>query len=101
MSISSTILLFVVVPLAAIIVISALAAAGGRHTRPDRRYRPGRPYDFQPIWFLASPSQVSPVYRGGSSGRVTQPPALESGVVEEPAARPVPAGSVGGASDRW
>ena len=98
MSISSTILIFVVIPLAAIVVISALSVAGGRRTRPDRRYRPGRPYDFQPIWFLASPSQVSPAYRGGS---VAQPPALESGVVEEPATRPVPAGSVGGASDRW
>ena len=101
MSIFSTILIFAVIPVAAIVVIAALAAAGGRRTRRDRRYRPGRPYDFQPIWFLASPSQVSPVYSGGSSGRITQPPALESGVVEEPAARRVPAGSVGGASDRW
>jgi hypothetical protein len=98
LSISSTILIFVVIPLAAIVVVSALAAAGGRRTRPDRRYRPGRPYDFKPIWFLASPSQVSPAYRGGGAA---QAPALESGVVEEPAARRVPAGSVGGASDRW
>ncbi|WP_430640839.1 aa3-type cytochrome oxidase subunit CtaJ [Couchioplanes caeruleus] len=101
MSIFSTILIFAGIPLAAIVVISALAAAGGRRTRRDRRYRPGRPYDFQPIWFLASPSQVSPAYGGRTSGGVAQPPALESGAVEVQSGRPVPAGVVGGASDRW
>ena len=100
MSILKTILIFVVIPLVVIAVVAALSALGGRRTRPDRRYRPGRPYDFQPIWFLASPSQVSPAFGGRTSG-ATQPPALESGAVEEPAARRVPAGSVGGASDRW
>jgi hypothetical protein len=100
LSIFSTILIFAVIPLAAITVISALAAAGGRRTRRDRRYRPGRPYDFQPIWFLASPSQVSPAFGGRTSGDAAQPPALESGAVEV-SARPVPAGVVGGASDRW
>ncbi|GGQ78358.1 hypothetical protein GCM10010166_55650 [Couchioplanes caeruleus subsp. azureus] len=95
MSIFSTILVFAVIPLAVIVVISALAALGGRHNRPDRRYRPGRPYDFAPMWFLASPAQVSPAFGGKTSGRA----ALEPGVGEE-SGRQRP-GPVGGASDRW
>ncbi|MEV6598405.1 hypothetical protein AB0M36_16225 [Actinoplanes sp. NPDC051346] len=91
MSIFSTILVFAVTPLAVVIVIGALAALGGSHHRPDRRYRPGRPYDFAPTWFLASPAQVSPAL-----GKTSGAQALESG--EHRQVRP---GPVGGASDRW
>ncbi|MEV8509456.1 hypothetical protein AB0368_32130 [Actinoplanes sp. NPDC051475] len=82
-----------------IVVVAALVAAGGRGSRPDRRYRPGRPYDFRPIWFLASPSQVSPSFGAKASDGSTR--ALEPGVVEGPGGRQVRPGPVGGASDRW
>ncbi|MEV4642873.1 hypothetical protein AB0J80_36585 [Actinoplanes sp. NPDC049548] len=101
MSIFSTILVYAVIPLSVILVVAALVAVGGRDGRPDRRYRPGRPYDFKPIWFLASPAQVSPAFGGKTSDRTAQPPALESGVVEGSAGRQVRPGPVGGASDRW
>jgi hypothetical protein len=94
LSITSTVLLFVILPAAFMSVVAALALAGSAGRRA-RRYRPGRPYDFTPIWFLASPEQVSSATAGGRA----QAPAIESGVVETGAR--VPAGVTGGASDRW
>ncbi len=61
-------LLFVVLPLVIVGVIAALSLAGGS-ARRTRRYRPGRPYDFAPIWFLARPEQVAGV-SGGATGEI-------------------------------
>lgn len=103
MSILSTLLIFVLVPLAVAVVIAGLALAGGS-SRRARRYRPGRPYDFTPIWFLASPEQVDPTPGGraltGHGAREQgHALAIESGVVETGARAPL--GATGGASDRW
>jgi hypothetical protein len=131
LSITSTVLLFVLLPTAVVVVVSALALAGGGGRRA-RRYRPGRPYDFTPIWFLASPGQVTGsagsvehVAGIGSSavaGEVTGSgiPALggsdtgtdvssRGGHAQPPAMQSgavesgarVPMGATGGASDRW
>jgi hypothetical protein len=89
--------MYVLLPAAILAVVSALALAGSSGRRA-RRYRPGRPYDFTPIWFLASPGQVSPTL-GGPTGGHAQAPAIESGAVETGAR--VPMGATGGASDRW
>ena len=97
MSIFSTILVFAIIPLGIIVVIAALTASGSRRDRPNRRYRPGRPYDFKPIWFLASPAQVSPAF----GGKTSSPPALPPGVLEDAKGMQVRPGSTGGASDRW
>jgi hypothetical protein len=97
LSILSTLLIFVVLPVVVVAAIAGLALAGGS-ARRTRRYRPGRPYDFAPIWFLARPEQVGPAV-GGKPGSRAQAPAIESGVVESGAR--VPAGATGGASDRW
>jgi len=83
-----------VIPLAIMAVVASLVLTGGKRNQPDRRYRPGRPYDFKPIWFLASPKQV------GHAASV-HAPALPAGVVEDSSGRPVRPASVGGASDRW
>ncbi len=61
-------LLFVVLPLVIVGVIAALSLVGGSERR-TRRYRPGRPYDFAPIWFLARPEQVAGV-SGSASGEL-------------------------------
>lgn len=99
LSISSTILIFVIVPAAAVALIVALSMAGSSRRRA-RRYRPGRPYDFTPIWYLASPAQVSPpAIEGPGSGGRSQAPAITSGAVETSGR--VRAGATGGASDRW
>ncbi len=61
-------LIFVGIPLATIGIIFALvyASPSGRGTK---RYRPGRPYPFAPVWFLARPEKDGPAAR----------PALPSG----------------------
>jgi len=97
LSIFSTILVYVIIPLGVIALIAALALSGSRRSRPARRYRPGRPYDFKPIWFLASPGQVSPAFGGKSSSA----PELPAGVLEDAAGMHVRPGPTGGASDRW
>ncbi|HEX8344715.1 MAG TPA: hypothetical protein VF657_08225 [Actinoplanes sp.] len=100
LSISSTILIYVLIPAVAVGIIAALSMAGSSSGRRSRRYRPGRPYDFTPIWYLASPDQVNhPAIEGPAAGGRPQAPAIESGVVETGAR--VPAGAVGGASDSW
>ena len=93
----STVLIFVVIPVVAILVIAALARSGSDRNRPNRRYRPGRPYDFAPIWFLAAPERVTQV--GGPEPAAQ--PAIESGIIEDSAGNPVRPGPTGGASDRW
>jgi hypothetical protein len=97
LSVLTTVLIFVVIPLAFILGVSLLARSGGDNGRPSRRYRPGRPYDFAPMWFLAAPERVNPAL----GGRTTQPPAIESGIIEDSAGNPLRPGSTGGASDRW
>ncbi len=101
MSVLSTVLIFVVIPAAFVVVIVALSHAGSHTDRPSRRYRPGRPYDFAPIWFLASPEQVSPAFGGRTLEQRAQAPAIESGIIEDSSGRPVRPGTTGGASDRW
>jgi len=69
-------LIFVGIPLATTGIIFALvyASPSGRGTK---RYRPGRPYPYAPVWFLARPE------KDGPAGRPALPsghrPALGSG----------------------
>lgn len=105
MSVLSTVLIFVVIPVAAVLIIAALAMAGSDRRHRSRRYRPGRPYEFQPIWFLASPEPVN-VDRGGSGPdrralHRHEPHAIEGPVIEDMSGAPVLPGPTGGASDRW
>jgi hypothetical protein len=97
LSIFSTLLIYAIIPLGVIVVVAALVAAGSSRTRPARRYRPGRPYDFKPIWFLASPAQVSPAF----GGKTSSAPELPAGVLEDATGMQVRPGTTGGASDRW
>jgi hypothetical protein len=96
LSILSTVLVFAGIPAAVIVIVSALVVGGSETTRRHRRYRPGRPYDFQPIWLLAAPEHVGP-----PAGAGTAQPAIEAGVIEDSSGARVLAGSTGGASDRW
>lgn len=97
LTVTETVGIFVGIPAAIVLVIVALVFAG-RGRGGDRRYRPGRPFDFTPVWFLSTPEHLS------ESARTALPaggdvPALTSGEIEN---LPAPAGVVtGGASDRW
>lgn len=120
----STVLVFVVVPAAILLGIAALTLAGGDRSRPDRRYRPGRPFDFAPIWFLAAPERVSSARaitshgpshgssQGSSQGSSHGQGELTAGSgavepaagalrIEDTAGKRVLPGPIGGASDRW
>jgi hypothetical protein len=99
LEVSETVLWFVVVPALLVLVIAGLAYALSGDRR-SKRYRPGRPYEVAPVWFLAAPDKVDATARklaiaGGSESTAGGP---GGGVVE----RRVPAqGATGGASDRW
>ena len=81
------------------LVVAALVFMGG--SRSPKRYRPGRPFAFAPVWFLSAPEHQS---RAGLSGSRE----LTTGVVG-PTGRVGVAGpgrvarpaETGGASDRW
>jgi hypothetical protein len=98
LSVSETLLIFVAIPVGAVLVIAALAAAG-KTGRTTRRYRPGRPFEFTPVWFLSSPEHLT------ESARTALPDGAEAreltrGEIETISA-PARAGVTGGASDRW
>ncbi|MFY1687426.1 hypothetical protein [Plantactinospora sp. WMMB782] len=91
-------LVFVAIPAAAVLVITVLARAG-KSGRNARRYRPGRPFEFTPVWFLSSPEHLTESTRTALPvGTDTR--ALTGGGTETISA-PKRAGVTGGASDRW
>lgn len=69
------------------LVIAAFVFAGG--ARRSKRYRPGRPFQFMPVWFLSAPEEQS---RAGIAR------ALRTATL---GGRPVGPRETGGASDRW
>lgn len=81
------VLWLVVGPLAIIAVVYGLVY--GASARRSRRYRPGRPYEFTPVWFLARPEQLA----ARADGRAELP------ALAEP--RPSGMGTKGGASGKW
>jgi hypothetical protein len=114
-------LIFVGIPLATIGIVFALvyASPGGRGTK---RYRPGRPYPYAPVWFLARPEKDGPAGRppAHSSGHAqlegssraaltasdevptaTDASAASVDTVSSGAPAPQHPGVTGGASDRW
>ncbi|MFC5926023.1 hypothetical protein [Micromonospora vulcania] len=98
-------LVFVGIPAAAVLVIAGLSYAGSRgsagagHGGGTKRYRPGRPFDFTPVWFLGRPEQLADS-AGTALTAGAQAPALTSHKLEQ-ASVEAPAGGTGGASDRW
>ena len=98
MSISNTVLVYLVIPAAIITVVASLVFAGSDRTRRTKRYRPGRPYDFQPIWFLASPEQVNGVSTAAGDHHQK---AIAAPILEDSSGHRVLPGPVGGASDSW
>jgi hypothetical protein len=100
LTIAETLLWFVAVPALIVLVVGGLAYAFGGGNRRAGRYRPGRPYDFAPVWFLSAPEQVTSASDQKAVGGRPQAPALPGGEVETGGAV-VPQGATGGASDRW
>ncbi|MGH3646489.1 MAG: aa3-type cytochrome oxidase subunit CtaJ [Micromonosporaceae bacterium] len=57
MSILETLTVYAGVPAAVFAVIAGLVYLSS--VRPARRYRPGRPYEFTPVWFLSTPGRLT------------------------------------------
>ncbi|TWJ14943.1 hypothetical protein LX16_0637 [Stackebrandtia albiflava] len=96
MTVLETLLIFVGAPLAVIAVITGLVygTSGGR----NKRYRPGRDYEFAPVWFLARPGDVS---IAGAAEYVAASEAGEGPKALESSASAPRAGVKGGASGNW
>ncbi len=95
-----TVLIFAGIPVAVALVVTGLVYAGG--SRRSKRYRPGRPFEYRPVWFLSAPEQLANHGRAVTAGNPG--PALPaSEPVPGPllAQRPAQQGATGGASDRW
>jgi hypothetical protein len=91
------------------LLITGIVYAGA--TRRSRRYRPGRPFPFTPVWFLAAPErQIIAATSGQRELPVASPASRRAGHVAESttlASRSafestrVGRGETGGASDHW
>ncbi|MER5458908.1 hypothetical protein ABT008_29500 [Micromonospora sp. NPDC002389] len=97
-------LVFVGIPVAVVLVIAGLVYAGSRSGSGGsgggaKRYRPGRPFSFTPVWFLGKPEELADS-AGTALAAGAQAPALSSRKQEQ-AGVEAPAGGTGGASDRW
>ena len=98
LSIAQTVLIYVGIPAAVIIIVAGLILAGG--SRRAKRYRPGRPYDFASVWFTAAPGSTGDagareLTAGHAHAEVTGPAQAEMPVAV------IVEGRTGGASDRW
>lgn len=107
MTITETVLVFVAVPFAVSGILALLIFGAGARRAP--RYRPGRPFSFAPVWFLAAPP-----HRDVDEGRAALPPgadrpslaadtpvAARHTTAEEPATATRTATRKGGARGTW
>jgi hypothetical protein len=99
LSVAETLLVFAGSPIAiAAVVYGLVYGASGR--RANKRYRPGRPFQFSPVWFVAAPAPGGGARVNGSALTTGAPkPALTA--AESGARAETQAGETGGASDRW
>jgi hypothetical protein len=86
MSVVETLLVFLGIPLGFVLVM-ALIVYGRSQVKGPNRYRPGKPWNYAPVWYLP---QTAP------DSTPQDRPALESG-----AAQPTTSAAAGGASGEW
>ena len=91
MSVVQTVLVYVVIPLAVVSIVGALTL--GPAVRGHARYRPGRPWTYQPAWWLPQPDGDHPLPDTVRAEQIA--PHTYQG------ATPTPTVSVGGASGKW
>jgi hypothetical protein len=98
LSIIETTLIFAGIPAAVILLVAG--AVYGSGSRRSKRYRPGRPFEFTPVWFLSAPEQMA---EAAADRELTaaQRKELPASAGEWPAEDNVHEQATGGASDRW
>jgi hypothetical protein len=102
LSIIETTLIFAGIPAAVILLIAGAVYAGG--SRRSRRYRPGRPFDFTPVWFLSVPEQLTMAAKARELTGVRRaelPAGSDAPIVTEWSGDKTQPHVNGGASDRW
>jgi hypothetical protein len=100
LSIIETTLIFAGVPLAVVLLIYLAVFAGT--ARRSRRYRPGRPFEFTPVWFLSSPELLTGDHvTDQATLSAARRPALTGAGAEWPPVDKLQEHVTGGASDRW
>lgn len=98
MNVVQTVLVFVGIP-AGIVALLALAVYGRAELHQPTRYRPGKPWPFEPVWYLPHPEHVAAASGAHAALDAAHRPAVEGATPgEQPA--PTPA-AVGGASGEW
>lgn len=94
LQLEQTLLIFVGIPLAVIVIVAGIVYAGSR--KSAKRYRPGRSYEYAPVWFTSA-QRVTEEYQDTTQAALPGKPANALSV-PAPASAP---GVTGGASDRW
>ena len=101
MSIVETTLVFLGIPAAVVLVVAALVYARSNERVP--RYRPGGPWQFNPVWYLPHPDHSGPV-----SSLHSPEPNPHAGALDSAGTRPAlsgrliePATASGGANGEW
>jgi hypothetical protein len=93
MSIAQTVLVFVGIPSGVVAVFAALIF-GRSELRQANRYRPGKPWNFSPVWYVPHPEAMRSAAGEHRALSATKRAAIESGQAPTPSA-------VGGASGEW
>ncbi|MGH8792266.1 MAG: aa3-type cytochrome oxidase subunit CtaJ [Stackebrandtia sp.] len=96
MTVLETVLTFVGIPAAVVVLVVGLVYFPGSSSH--KRYRPGREYDFAPVWYLARPEKVSVA---GAADHVARAEADADLKILESSASQARAGNKGGASGNW
>jgi hypothetical protein len=93
MSIVQTVLVFVAIP-AAVVALFAALVYGRAELRQPNRYRPGKPWNFAPVWYLPHPNSTPRTAPDHHALSAPSRAAIESAKAPTPSA-------VGGASGEW
>jgi hypothetical protein len=95
-SVTNTVLIYVGIPALIVLVIAGFSMMGGRASA--KRYRPGRPFQFAPVWFLSAPERVTQDQGGKAELTGAQRAELVSADASDAG---VTKAATGGASDSW
>jgi hypothetical protein len=100
-SVWQTVLVFVVAPLGGLALLALLVFGAGVRQAP--RYRPGRPWEHRPVWYLPRPESDVPA--ASPAGRAALPAAADRRALAGHPPAPVLAApartATGGADGEW
>lgn len=100
MTIVQTVMIFVGIPVAVVVLVAGAVYAGTSGS--GRRYRPGRPFRFTPVWFLAPDQPRSEGASAFPAGEISSATAAsESSPVVGSRDTSRTCEPTGGASGRW